>query len=213
MSKIPASYKVIQKLPDGRALRVRAIRPGDRNRLHEEFRKLSKSTVRDRFFSTKMDLTPQELTYYTEVDFARHVALVAEIDSDGEWRPVGVGRFVRDRERPDHSEFAITIIDDFQGRGIGKILLRHLIRCARKLGLRHLDASVLPQNARMSHLLHSSGLPLRSSMNDGVLTYSLTLTPGWMRRVRDAIMSLLRRVPDGESGANPPPNTSHRARP
>jgi GNAT superfamily N-acetyltransferase len=213
MRKIPVTYQSLEKLPDGQALRVRAIRPGDRERLHEEFRKLSKSTVRDRFFSIKVDLTPAELTYYTEVDFAGHVALVAEIDSDGEWRPVGVGRFVRDREQPDHSEFAITIIDDFQGRGIGKILLRHLIRCARKLGVRHLDASVLPQNARMSHLLHGSGLPLRSSMNDGVLTYSLTLAPGWIHRVRDAIMSLLRRAPGGESGANLPPNTSHRARP
>jgi GNAT superfamily N-acetyltransferase len=213
MRKISADYKVQEKLPGGQALRVRAIRPGDRDRLHEEVLKLSKSTVRDRFFSIKMDLTPQELTYYTEVDFTRHVALIAEIDENGAWRPVGVGRFVRDSERVDHSEFAITIADDFQNRGIGRVLLKHLIRCARKLGVRHLDASVLPQNSRMSSLLHRSGLPLRSSMSDGILTYSLTLEPGWMRRVLDAITSLLRRVPAGESGADLPPNTSHRAGP
>jgi GNAT superfamily N-acetyltransferase len=209
MRKIPNSYRVEEKLPDGQPVRVRAIRPDDRDRLHEEFLKLSKSTVRDRFFGTKMDLTPRELTFYTQVDFISHVALVAEVAADGAWCPVGVGRFVRDRERPDHSEFAITITDEFQGRGIGKLLLQHLIRCARKLGVRYLDASVLPQNVRMSGLLHRSGLPLQSSLKDGILTYSLTLEPGWTRRARDAIMARLRRARGGESGANPPPNTSH----
>ena len=211
MSKILSSYQSFEKLSPGQAIRVRAIRPDDRDRLHEEFRKLSKTTVRDRFFSLKMDLTPDELTFYTEVDFVMHVALVAEVDAEGEWHPVGVGRFVRDREHPDHSEFAITITDEFQGRGIGRILLRHLIRCARKLGVRYLEASVLPQNARMSKLLRRSGLPLQSSMKDGVLTYAMTLEPSWIRRVRDAIMARLRRAPVGESGADPLRNQSSRS--
>lgn len=208
MRKIPSTYQASEKLPRGQAMRVRAIRPDDRERLHEEFRKLSKATVRDRFFSIKMDLTPEELTFYTEVDFVMHVALVAEVDAGGEWRPAGVGRFVRDREQPDHSEFAITISDEFQGRGIGRILLHHLIRCARKLGVRYLEASVLPQNTRMSNLLHHSGLPLQSSMRDGVLTYALTLESSWTRRARDAIMARLRRAPVGENGRGLPPNTS-----
>ncbi len=210
MSKISTSYQVLEKLPRGQLVRVRAIRPGDRYRLREEFLKLSKATVRDRFFSIKTDLTDEELTYYTEVDFVMHVALVAEIDAGGEWRPVGVGRFVRDRDCPDHSEFAITITDEFQGQGIGRVLFHHLMRCARKLGVRYLEATVLPQNVRMSNLLHRSGLPLQSSMRDGVLTYALTLEPGWTRRARDAIMTRLRRAPIGESGAGRPRNTSRR---
>jgi GNAT superfamily N-acetyltransferase len=82
---------------------------------------------------------------------------------------------VRIRENPDHSEFAITIADALQGRGVGRALLKHLVRCARKLGISRLEASVLPQNARMSNLLHGSGLPLVSSLRDGIVTYSLTL--------------------------------------
>lgn len=213
MSKISPSYKALEKLPRGQVVRVRAIRPGDRERLHEEFLRLSKATVRDRFFSLKMDLTPSELTYYTEVDFVMHVALVAEIDTEGEWRPVGVGRFVRDREFPDHSEFAITITDEFQGQGIGRVLLQHLIRCARKLGVRYLEASVLPQNTRMSNLLRRSGLPLQSSMRDGILTYALTLESSWTRRALDAIMARLRRAPVGESDAKRTRNTNSHDRP
>lgn len=175
MRKISSSYCTSEKLPDGRTVHIRAIRASDRKLLHEAFHRLSKATVRDRFFNVKMDLTPEELTYFTEVDFSLHVALVAELEEGLERRAVGVGRFVRDRKQDDHSEFAITISDEYQGQGIGKLLLKHLVYCARRLGVRHLDASVLPQNSRMSHLLHRSGLPLVSSMSDGIVTYSLAL--------------------------------------
>jgi acetyltransferase len=175
MNRISTSYHVRESLPDGQLLHIRTIRPSDRKVLHEAFHRLSKATVRDRFFNVKLDLTPQELTYFTEVDLACHVALVAEIEAGLQRRPVGVGRFVRSSERPDHCEFAITIADEFQGQGIGRALLKRLVDCARRLGIRQLDASVLPQNARMSHLLHGCGLPLESSLQNGVLTYSLTL--------------------------------------
>ena len=175
MRKIPSSIRIRETLPDGRILHLRAIRPADRETLRDEFLKLSKATVRDRFFSLKSDLTAEELTYFTEVDFTYHVALVAELELESGRRAVGVGRFVRDRDHPEHSEFAITITDEFQGRGIGKLLLKHLVRLARGLGVTYLDASVLPQNARMSKLLHHSGLPVTSSMHDGILTYSLAI--------------------------------------
>lgn len=175
MRRITSSYHVREFLPDGRLLSIRAIRPSDRKALHDAFHRLSKATVRDRFFNVKLDLTPRELTYFTEVDFSCHVALVAELEEGLQRRPAGVGRFVRDRERPEHCEFAITVADEFQGQGIGTALLKRLVDCARRLGVRQLDASVLPQNARMSHLLRRCGLPLESSLQNGVLNYSLTL--------------------------------------
>lgn len=175
MPQISASYRTRETLPDGRIVQVRAIRPSDRKKLQDEFRKLSSASVRERFFNVKLDLTPQELTYFTEVDFKMHVALVAELEGDAGLRPAGVGRFVRDQDQPDHSEVAITVVDDLHGQGIGKLLLKQLIHCARELGIHHLDASVLPQNARMSNLLHHTGLPLETSVEDGILTYSLTI--------------------------------------
>ncbi|MCP4390017.1 MAG: GNAT family N-acetyltransferase [Gammaproteobacteria bacterium] len=175
MHRISSSYRAEDKLPDGRLLRFRAIRPGDRKKLQQAFHKLSTTSVRDRFFNVKLDLTPRELTYFTEVDFSMHVALVVELECGSEFRPVGVGRFVRNREQPDHSEFAITISDEMQGQGIGKLLLKQLIQCARELGVHHLDASVLPQNTRMTRLLHHTGLPVASHIEDGILTYSLTI--------------------------------------
>jgi GNAT superfamily N-acetyltransferase len=172
---ILASYHATDTLPDGRIVHLRASRPGDRENLRRGFLQLSKASVRDRFFSVKRELTPVELTYFTEVDFLHHVALVAELQDGTQLRPVGVGRFVRKHDQPDHSEIALTVIDELQGNGIGKVLLNRLIDCARKLGVRHLDASVLAQNTRVSDMLLKTGLPLQTTTEGDIKTLSLAL--------------------------------------
>jgi GNAT superfamily N-acetyltransferase len=170
-----ASYQNSETLSDGQTIRLRAIRPSDREMLREEFLKLSKATVRDRFFSVKMDLTAKELTYFTEVDFNHHVALVAELESEASYVPVAVGRLVRNSGEPDHCEIAITVTDSMQGLGIGKIMLDHLIECARQLGVRHMDASVMADNNRMMRLIRKTGLPFKTSLQDGINTISVSL--------------------------------------
>ena len=175
MPGISASYHATDILPDGRTVHLRAIRPGDRENLQRGFQQLSQASVRDRFFSVKLDLTPGELTYFTEVDFLHHVALVAELQDGTQLRPVGVGRFVRNNEQPDHSELALTVIDELQGKGIGKVLLYRLIDCARELGVCHLDATVLAQNTRVSRMLSKTGLPFQATIEHGIKTISLAL--------------------------------------
>jgi GNAT superfamily N-acetyltransferase len=170
-----ADYHDRETLPGGQRLRLRAIRPSDRSRLREEFLKLSKATVRDRFFAIKQDLTPAELKYLTEVDFEHHVALVAELETDTGLRPVAVGRLVRRTERPDHSEIAITVVDEMQGKGIGKVMLDRLIGCAREIGVSRVDASVLAENTRMLKLIGKTGLAFESSLEDGIRTISVSL--------------------------------------
>ena len=171
-----ASYCHSETLPDGQIIELRAIRPSDRDKLRDEFLKLSKATVRDRFFSIKLDLTPAELSYFTEVDFDHHVALVAELVSGTSRQPAAVGRLVRKSGQPDHSEIAITVTDSMQGYGIGKIMLRHLADCARQLGVRHMDASVMAGNTRMMKLIRHSGLAYKSHLQDGINTISVNLS-------------------------------------
>lgn len=169
------SYSTVETLADGQTLKLRAIRPQDRDALRDEFLKLSKATVRDRFFSIKLALTPVELKYFTEVDFEQHVALVAELKTKSGFQPAAVARMVRISGQPDHAEIAITVTDALQGKGIGKIMLQHLIDCARNLGVRHIDASVLAENKRMIHLIRKTGLPFDSSLQQGVQTISVHL--------------------------------------
>ena len=131
MNLDPQSYSNIETLPGGQRLRLRAIRPEDRETLRAEFLKLSKATVRDRFFSIKLDLTAAELKFFTEVDFDQHVALVAELETAAGVRPAAVARLVRSSEQPKHAEIAITVTDALQGMGIGKLMLKQLIDCAQ----------------------------------------------------------------------------------
>jgi RimJ/RimL family protein N-acetyltransferase len=172
-----SDYQATETLPGGQLLRLRAIRPQDRAGLRSEFLKLSKASVRDRFFSIKLDLTPAELSYFTEVDFDQHVALVAELQTDAGCRPAAVARLVRKPGQPQHAEIAITVTDALQGMGIGRIMLRRLIDCARDLGIHHVDASVLADNKRMMKLIRKTGLPFDARLQQGIQTISVHLKP------------------------------------
>ncbi len=175
MNRELAAFHSTETLPGGQIVQLRAIRPSDRDRLREEFLKLSKASVRDRFFSVKLDLTPKELTFLTEVDFHHHVALVVELEADSQRIPVAVGRMVRKTDLPDHSEIAITVTDEMQGKGIGKVVLKHLLDCARELGIRHVDASVLAENTRMLKLIRKSGFSFESYLEDGIRNISVAI--------------------------------------
>jgi GNAT superfamily N-acetyltransferase len=175
MTTIPSSFTANDVLPNGRSVHIRSIRPSDKVILQEEFHKLSPASVRDRFFNVKLSLTAKELIYFTEVDFIRHVALVAALDEGHYHRPAGVGRFICNDDLPGHSEIAITIADELQGQGIGKLLLNQLIHCASELGVHYLDASIFAQNTRMSNLLHHTGLPIESRTESGIRTLSIAL--------------------------------------
>ena len=87
------------------------------------------------------------MAFFLNIDFESHVALIAKIDEDGRAVIAGGGRYIV--FRPGKAEIAFTVIDAYQGRGIGTILMRHLAILARDAGLNELTAEVLPENAAM----------------------------------------------------------------
>lgn len=95
------------------------------------------------------------LRYLTEVDHRDHEALVALADDHG----VGVARFVRTKD-PEVAEAAVTVVDDWQGKGLGTALLELLARRARQEGIHRFSAVVLAQNQDMLDVLRGLG-PLR----------------------------------------------------
>ena len=101
-----------------------------------------------RFLSPKPSFTSAELAYLTEVDHHDHEALIAIEPESGE--PVGVARYVRDPAQPQVAEAALAVVDEWQHRGVGTALLRHLIARARQEDVRRFRASVLGDNRRCS---------------------------------------------------------------
>lgn len=163
-------------LADGRVAYLRAIDRSDCVPLREElFLKLSPESLRNRFFAVKLDLTPPELSYLCDVDFVRHVAIVVSVECGSHRRLVGVARFVRATPTAENAEVAITVIDHFQGMGIGKLLLNRLIDSARELGVSRFEGSMLTHNRRMANLLRQTRLPLILSREQDTVSLSMTL--------------------------------------
>jgi len=167
----PSCYGADAVLKDGTAVRIRSIRPDDKERLVELFQRLSTRSVYFRFFYTKQNLTQGDLFELTELDFDRKAALAATVWEAGLERIIGVIRYTvvagsSPPKRRAEVNFAVT--DQHQGRGIGKLLLGHLALFARRRGIAEFEAYVLPENKRMLALFGGSGFAVKQSFESGV---------------------------------------------
>ena len=142
---------------DGSRVLVRPIHPEDQQALREGFQQLSARSRYRRFLSSLGQLSDQQARYLTEVNYEDHMAWVA-VDLSPPDRPgVGVARYIRLPEDPTAAEAAVTVLDGYQGRGIGTILLRMLAESAGAHGIRSFRGYVLAENAPMVEILHGLG--------------------------------------------------------
>ena len=131
---------------------IRPIRADDKRMLSEGLERLSDASVQRRFLSPKRKFSGSELRYLTEIDAIDHVALIAEDPVDRARGLIAVGRFVRLAEDPEAAEIAIVVADDWQGRGVGSLVGRHLAHAARNRGIRRFTATMAAEN-RAAHRL------------------------------------------------------------
>ena len=163
-------------LPDGTRILIRRLTPDDAPLLAEAFTRLSQESRRLRFLTAKENLSEAELRYLTEVDGHRHEALGA-IDP-GSGQGIAVGRFVRDERDPSRAEVAITVADDWQRRGLGKLLLSQLADRARHEGIRRFTALVSTDNRGMKALLERLAASTRvSRVRGNTAEYEIELAP------------------------------------
>src|SRR4051812_16863371 len=153
---MPSHDDCVRELRDGARVLVRPIAPDDRAALAAGFARLSPESRFRRFLSPKRQLTEHDLDVLTRVDHHDHEALVALEAETGEG--IGVARFVR--TRPDRAEPAVVVADDWQGRGVGTLLLDLLAERAWEEGIRTFSATLLaserardrtPRGARREH--------------------------------------------------------------
>ncbi len=163
-----AKYSVVETLRNGRRIEIRALRSEDRGDFIAAVGRASNQSLYRRFFSVKRHFTETETSFFLNVDFVQHVALVAVAVENGRPTIVGGGRYVV--EKPGLAEVAFTVVDGYQGQGIGSTLLCHLAAIARKAGLREFCAYVMPDNVAMLTVFEKSGLQLHSK-REGRSTY------------------------------------------
>jgi EmrB/QacA subfamily drug resistance transporter len=161
-------------LRDGSAVLIRPVQSADASLLAEGFGRLSDASRQMRFLTRKKQLSPAELRYFTDVDHHDHEALGALDHADG--RGVGVARYVRDSKDPRAAEIAVTIIDEWQGRGLGAELLAQLSDRARQEGIRRFTALIAAGNVAMAGLLQTMSAEL-VRYGPGTVEYEVALAP------------------------------------
>jgi len=185
----PAAEGTPTTLRDGSTVLIRQVRAADAPLLADGFARLSARSRQMRFLGPKTTLSAAELRYLTEVDHHDHEALGALSPVDG--RGAGIARYIRDPDDPGAAEIAVTIADDWQGRGLGTALLTRLSDRARQAGIGRFTATVSADNAVMTRLLWKMGAEL-TGRSRGTVDYEVALQPvdeygldWWFRSVDD----------------------------
>jgi GNAT superfamily N-acetyltransferase len=160
MSSLPPTTELIAAgapvvLRDGSRIRVRQGRASDRGLLIRGFERLSPESRYRRFLAATPELTADMVDYLTEIDHHDHEAIAAFDERTGEG--VGVARYVRRTDRPETAEVAVTVVDDWQRRGVATVLLEVLAGRARAEGITSFTAVLLSSNQEMIDLIESLG--------------------------------------------------------
>ena len=173
----PIELEETLPLPDGSTLQIRPVRPEDASAFIAGFARLSREEVRMRFMHIVKELTDAEAARLTRIDYDQEMALVAlRQRPDQPPESCGVARLVSDPDR-ERAEFAIILLREATGMGLGSLLLRRLINYARDQGLRELYGEILQENEPMLELCRAMGFTLRVCPEDaGVMIATLALT-------------------------------------
>jgi acetyl coenzyme A synthetase (ADP forming)-like protein len=166
----PPAWDVI--LTDGSTARLRPVSPDDIPGITALHGRLSKETVRLRYFGAHPYLSEGELGRLVEKEGHDHLALVAELA--GQF--VGVAQYDRIPGR-DVAEVAFVVDDAHQGLGIGTLLLEYLASEGRRYGLRQFAADTLFENARMANVFQAAGFTQHSQLEDGVVRVVMDISP------------------------------------
>ena len=163
------------ELRDRTKVHVRPIVPEDEPLLHEAVAAMSERTVYFRFFSPVKRMSDALAHRLAVVDYNDRFAIVATSHKpNGKERIVGVARYDRARNT-DVAEVAVAVIDEFQRRGLGSLLLAELARVARAHGIKTFSLIVLPENREMLGLLRKMGWIHQARLSGGVYEISFDL--------------------------------------
>jgi RimJ/RimL family protein N-acetyltransferase len=169
------NYTASEILRDGTPVTVRAIRRDDSGRILAAFDRLDRESVYTRFFTYKKDLTDAEFRNLTDVDFDHVVALVVTARQGDTF--IGGGRYCSESTPrvARAAELAFITADDYRGRGIASLVLKHLVLIGRDQGLLRLEADVLAQNQAMLAVFRGSGLTMKEKGEGNVVHVVLCL--------------------------------------
>jgi acetyltransferase len=177
----PAELEEIVADRVGTRYRLRPIRPEDEPLMRAAFAKLSPEAIRFRFFHLMKALDHATAARLTQIDYDREIAFVLAAPVDGGPEELyGVGRLTAD---PDNAraEFAVIVRTDVAGRGLGMLLMQHILAHARRRGIGEVHGDILAENVQMLDLCRRLGFAIAPSADDPAIMqarYTVAASPG-----------------------------------
>ena len=166
------SMRTSMILDDATRLDFRAIHPTDEPKMRDLIYNLSQETIYYRFMSHQKHFGHKQIHQFVYVDHRKDVAIVGVVPEAHGEDIVAVGRYFLD-EKTNRAEVAFVIRDDWQNKGIGTFLFKHLVHIAVANGISGFTAEVLRENKRMQSIFKKSGYNVKSSLEEGIYSFRI----------------------------------------
>jgi len=168
----PKELRTTYLLNDGTLLNFRAIHPTDEPRMRDLFYKLSEATIYYRFMSHQKRVSRHQIQDFVYIDHRNDVTIVGTLPEASGEEIMAVGSYYLD-PKTNLAEVAFVVSDKWQNHGIGTFLLKHLMRIARRNGIRGFTAEVLTDNKSMQAVVNKANCKIKSRLNGNVYSYEL----------------------------------------
>jgi acetyltransferase len=169
-SAYPAASVELRMTPDGRPLLIRPTSAKDGELLQDFVRGLSVASRYQRFQGAIRELAPEVLERLLAVDYGRSMAFAAILFEHGHRRMIGEARYAPALDGSGAADFALAVADDWQRRGVGRLLFERLLQYAERNGIARIQGDVLHGNTGMLGLARQFGFALRSHPDGAWLT-------------------------------------------
>ena len=161
-------------LHGGQSVLIREIREHDIEMERRFIERLSPTSRRFRFLGTLASPSEELLRQLVALDPARDVALIALIGEGVEQTEIGVARL--STEGDGTCEFAVTVSDEWQHKGLGTLLMQHLINSAIERGIKSMHSIDAAANDHMREFAAHLGFKRTPDPDDATLVvHSLDL--------------------------------------
>ncbi len=168
----PKELRTTYLLNDGTQLNFRPIHPTDEPRMRDLFYKLSEATMYYRFMGHQKRVSRHQIQDFVYIDHRNDVTIVGTLPESYGEDIIAVGSYYLD-PKTNLAEVAFVVSDDWQNHGIGTFLLKHLMRIARRNGIRGFTAEVLVENKPMQAVINKSNTKVHSKVGTGVVSFEM----------------------------------------
>jgi acyl-CoA hydrolase/GNAT superfamily N-acetyltransferase len=168
----PKEVRTTMVLDDGTLVTLRAMNPTDEPATRDLFYSLSRETMYYRYMSYLERIPRKQLRNYVYIDHRNEVAIVGTVPEAHGEEIIAIGGYYLD-QKANRAEVAFVVRDDWQRRGIGSFIMKHLANIAKRNGIAGFTAEVMRDNKAMQAVINHSGLQVRSALHEGVFHFEM----------------------------------------